>query len=89
VGRSLALEPDRADWHSNLGNILQNQGRFEEAVVAYQRAIALEPQHANTYCNLGVLLRAEGKLADAEAAYRTAIRLNPDTATRTGTWASS
>jgi predicted TPR repeat methyltransferase len=78
IERSLMLEPDRADWHSNLGNILKGLGRLDEAAAAYERAIALEPDHANAQSNLGVLLRALGKPEDAEAAYRTAIRLDPN-----------
>ena len=47
IERSLALVPDRADWHSNLGIVLQERGRLDEAIAAYQRAIALDPSHAN------------------------------------------
>jgi predicted TPR repeat methyltransferase len=77
IQRSLAIEPDRADWHNNLAIALQGASRFEEAIVAYQRAIALEPQHANAYSNLGVLLRATDRPVEAEEAYRAAIRIDP------------
>jgi predicted TPR repeat methyltransferase len=78
IARSLELEPDRADWHSNLGIVLQDGVRLEEATVAYERAIALDPEHANAHNNLGVVLRAQGRVAEAEAAYRTAIRIDPE-----------
>ena len=77
IQRSLELEPDKADWHSNLGIVLRDRLKFDDAVAAYERAIALDPDHANAYNNLGVVLRAQGKLADAETAYRAAIRVNP------------
>ena len=77
IERSLAAEPDRADWHNNFAISLQGCGRFDDAIREYQRTIALDPNHANAYSNLGVLLRAVGRPADAETAYRDAIRINP------------
>jgi len=78
IARSLELEPDRADWHSNFGIVLQDGLRLEEATAAYEQAIALDPEHANAHSNLGVVLRAQGRVDDAEAAYRTAIRIDAD-----------
>jgi len=77
IQQSLALLPDSADWHSNLGIALQESGQLDQAIEAYRRAIAIDPGHARAYSNLGVLLRATGKPEDAEAAYRKAIDLNP------------
>jgi len=78
IERSVVLEPDQADWHSNLGIIFQSNGQLEAAIDAYRRAIAMNPNHANAYSNLGVVLKAIGKPSEAEATYRTAIQLNPD-----------
>jgi predicted TPR repeat methyltransferase len=78
IERSLELEPDRADWHSNLGIVLQDRLRLEEATAAYERAIGLDPDHANARNNLGVVLRARGRVVEAEASYRAAIRIDPD-----------
>ena len=36
IERSLELEPDRADWHSNLGIVLQDRLELDEAIVAYR-----------------------------------------------------
>jgi len=77
IERSLALQPDEADWHSNLGIVLQSAGNLGAAITAYRRSIVLDPGHANAHSNLGVLLRATGETAQAEAAYRSAIRLDP------------
>ena len=78
IEKSLARVPDSADWHNNLGIVLQESSQLERAIEAYHRAIAVDPNHANAHSNLGVLLRATGKPDAAEAAYRTAIRLNPE-----------
>jgi Flp pilus assembly protein TadD len=60
IQRSLAVAPDCADWHNNLGIALQEAARFEEAIESYRRAIALDRSHARAHSNLGVLLRATG-----------------------------
>ena len=36
IARSLELEPDRADWHSNLGIVLQDRLELDEATAAYE-----------------------------------------------------
>jgi predicted TPR repeat methyltransferase len=77
IRQSLALSPERADWHNNLAIVLQESGRLDEAIVAYRSAIGLDPRHANAHSNLGVLLRATGQVEEAEAAYRTAIQVDP------------
>ena len=78
IEKSLELEPDRADWHSNLAIVLRDRLELDKAIAACQRAIALDPHHANAHNNLGVLLRAQGRVVEAEAAYRAAIRERPD-----------
>ncbi|NOT26808.1 MAG: tetratricopeptide repeat protein [Acidobacteria bacterium] len=77
IERSLAFEPGRADWHSNLGIVLKATGRIDDAAAAFRRAIALSPTHVNAHSNLGVLLKAQGRLAESEAEYRRAIELDP------------
>ena len=38
--RAIALKPDYAKAHNNLGIALKDQGRPDEAIAAYNRAIA-------------------------------------------------
>ena len=70
--------PDQADWHSNLGIVLQGAAagstRRSRRTGARSRS---NPGHANAHSNLGVLLRAHGQLAEAEAAYRDGDRAQP------------
>ena len=77
IRRSLELEPERADWHSNHGVVLKAEGRIEEAASAFRQAIALDPAHVNAHSNLGVMLRAQGLTEEAEVEYRRAIELDP------------
>ena len=61
----------------NFGIMLYEQGKFNEAVLAYRDAIRVNPGSAEAHSNLGNALRAQGKLSEAMKAYRKAIRINP------------
>ena len=63
---------------NNLATALQEQKRFDEAIVHHERAIAVKPDYAPAYNNLGATLRAAGRLDDAIARYRKALELQPD-----------
>jgi len=74
----LAAQPEHAETHNNLGNVLRTMGRLDDAIASYRRAIALKPGYAKAYGNLGIALKRRGHLDDAIAAYRQAIALKPD-----------
>ena len=71
----IALKPDFAEAHSNLGNTLQELGKLDEAAASYAKAIALKPDFAEAHSNLGITLHKLGRLEEAEASYRKAIAL--------------
>jgi adenylate cyclase len=52
--RALAIDPDYAVAHLVKGNILQSEGRTEEAVAEHGRALAIDPSEADAVANLGV-----------------------------------
>ena len=78
--KTVELNPDDADAHSNLGNTFQDLGRFKEAEASYAQAIALKPDYAEAHYNLGNTLKELGKFDEAEASYTKAIALKPDLA---------
>jgi len=71
----LAVQPNLAEGHYNLGNALTAQGKLDEAIAAYRQAIGIKPDFAEAHSNLGFHLAAQGKPDDAIAAYRQAIRI--------------
>jgi tetratricopeptide (TPR) repeat protein len=71
--RALALDPSDADSHVNLGRLLQEQGRMEEAARHYREALRLTPRHATAAFNLGTVLEDQRKFPEAIAAYRDAV----------------
>src|SRR4029077_11960192 len=46
MSRALAIDPDDAVAHLVKGNILQSEGRTEEAVAEHERALAIDPSEA-------------------------------------------
>jgi uncharacterized protein (TIGR02466 family) len=76
--QAIALRPDYAEAHSNLGVTLKELGRLDDAEASYSQAIALKPDYAEAHSNLGVTLKELGRLDDAEASYSQAIALKPD-----------
>ncbi len=73
---ALALRPHSPGVHVNLGHVLKEQGRPEEATAEYRKAIALDPTYATPHCNLGLVLKEQGQWKEAEAEFRKAIALN-------------
>lgn len=75
-GTALALEPDHAEAHLNLGRLLHEAGRLPEAERHYRAALASDPRSARASYNLGVALEDQGRGAAAAAAYEVALRLD-------------
>jgi tetratricopeptide (TPR) repeat protein len=74
---ALAIDPDRADTHFNLGVALEDLGRDLDAIDAYEEATALDPGHADAYFNLAGVCERVGRPAAAIRhlkAYRSLLR---------------
>jgi Flp pilus assembly protein TadD len=69
----LRMDPTRA---YNSAFMLQQQGRYEEAVEQYLALLKLEPRAADALCNCGVSLMQLGKLDEAETFMRRALALD-------------
>jgi Tfp pilus assembly protein PilF len=78
--RAVAISPNDAESHNNLGDTLQELGRLEDAQASYRKAIAIKPDLAEAHSNLGTILQELGRLEGAQASYRKAIAIKPDLA---------
>ncbi len=76
----LAMRPDVADAHNNLGIVLAQQGQLSEAETHFQHALALAPNYVQAHHNLGHVMLSQGKLGEAAAQYEQVIALKPDSA---------
>lgn len=75
--RAVELDPEHADAHVNLGCLLHEAGRIEEALHHYEKALEAHPEHPAAGYNLGVVLEDMGRADEAIEAYRKAISSNP------------
>ena len=76
--RAVAISPNDAEVHSNLGITLQELGRLEDAAASYSKAITIKPDLVEAHSNLGITLQELGRLEDAETSYKKAIAIKPD-----------
>ena len=54
--RAIAIDPEYADAHYNLGVLLDHKEDYDGAEQHYRRAIAIDPEYADAHCNLDILL---------------------------------
>jgi tetratricopeptide (TPR) repeat protein/uncharacterized caspase-like protein len=62
------------------GITLYEEGKVDEAVVAFQDAIQLDPNLTRAYEFLASGLKSQGKLDEAIVSYQKAVQLNPNNA---------
>jgi Tfp pilus assembly protein PilF len=78
IARAIAGNPAAPAYHNNLGNVLQDLGRFRESLLCYEEALRLAPDYVEALVNLGNALNRLDRFADALSCYLQAQRLRPD-----------
>jgi probable HAF family extracellular repeat protein len=73
-----ALRPESPGAILDLGHVLQEADKVDEAIAAYEQAIRLKPDYVMAHSNLGGALCDAGRFDEAIRACREAIRLNPN-----------
>lgn len=62
----------------NLGTVLDEAGRLEDAVSAFKKCLELDPNFVSAYNNLGVSLSRLGRKREARSAFRQVVSLTRD-----------
>jgi Flp pilus assembly protein TadD len=75
--KAMALGPDEARVHYNLGISLARLNQHDEAILEFRKALELDPKDANTQNNLGIALMKSGKPEEAIPHLRKALELKP------------
>jgi tetratricopeptide (TPR) repeat protein len=63
---------------NNLGNVLMDKGRADEAIACLEKALELQPDFALAHNNLGNALLRKGRVDEAIAQYQKTLVLKPD-----------
>lgn len=66
------INPKFAWPWNNKAQVFVNQGRYDEAISAFDEAIRLDPRNALVWNNKGNALKAIGKTTEANAAFDNA-----------------
>lgn len=74
----VAKRPANVHARYNLGKILAETGRLDEAIVQDEAAVRLNPDLVSARYNLANALSDKGRFADAVAHYEAALRVKPD-----------
>jgi tetratricopeptide (TPR) repeat protein len=76
---SATLERNPGCWlaHLNLGNLLLQGGRTDEAIAHYVEALRYNPGYADTHFNLGRALLQEGRYGESIPQWEAVVRLTP------------
>jgi tetratricopeptide (TPR) repeat protein len=82
---TLAVNPQAWMAHNNLGLLLLDRGRTDEAAERFRAAIAIKPDDAFARNNLGRTLASTGRFEDAIALFRESLEIEPH---RAETWSN-
>jgi len=77
-GKVIALKPDFAEAHVNLGNALFSQGELDKSITSLARAMAIQPDSAKVHYHMGQVLEHQSKVGAAISSYSRALEVNPD-----------
>ncbi|MGD0141452.1 MAG: tetratricopeptide repeat-containing glycosyltransferase family protein [Tepidisphaeraceae bacterium] len=78
ISRAVAIRPNVADYHGNLGEYLRALGRMPESIASFERAVALDGSDPVIRNSFGVALAEARQLEAAIAQFRRAIELKGD-----------
>ncbi len=76
--RALSLNPELAEGHVCLGNVLNGSGRYDKAVEEFKRAVELNGESEEAWRGLADVYTNLGNLSAAESTYKKAISLRPN-----------
>ena len=79
--KALALTPEDAALHNNLGSVYASTGKLPEAQAEFEKAATLDPTNAGRYYfNVGAIMYNSGKMDEALTAFKKVISLDPKNA---------
>lgn len=77
---AVAADPERAEYHYQLGTVLAAIGDYDEAELRFTQATAIMPDHADALVNLALCHGLCGRIADAVRCLQRAQAMCPEDA---------
>jgi len=75
--RTLQYAPASPVLYNNFGNVYNEAGEYNKAIMQYKKAIELKPDYVSAYNNLGVAYCLLGEYKKALPLYEKAIEISP------------
>jgi protein O-mannosyl-transferase len=75
---TLRRNPDCWLAHNNLGAVLQQKGKVDEAIAQYREALQIKPDYAEARLSLGTALLQKGRVDEAIIQCQKALQIRPD-----------
>ena len=76
--KQCAVESNYAAAYNYIGDALRQNGRFDDAIISYQKALTIKPRVAEVYFNMGCAFQKKDAFNQALVCYRQAISIKPD-----------
>ena len=80
--KALAIKPDYAEAHNNLGIAFKDLAQLDAAVKCYEQALAIKPDYAEAHNNLGNAFKDLAQLDAAVKSYMEVSRYSSQTILR-------
>ena len=87
--KALKIDPESAEAHDHLGDVLVRRGMPEQAKAHFARAIQYQPGCASAHVNLGRLLRKQGKPKEGIEHFKKAVEIDPKLAGAHDNWGNA
>jgi tetratricopeptide (TPR) repeat protein len=75
--RYISLHPDDPAGHVHLGGVMQEMGRYDDAIPSFERALKLSPDDPHVWNNFGYACFCADKIDRALAAFDRSIEIDP------------
>ena len=75
---AISMDPNYSEYHNEVGNIHQEQGRYQEAIAYYEQAIQRSAPYPEVYYNKAICHMRQDEWDEALACFDTTLELNPD-----------
>ena len=75
--RALAIAPNEAVAHFNVGWVCDQQGLLDDALAHFERAVKIKPKLDRAWYGIGIIAVKRGDHARAKKAFQEVVRIEP------------